>query len=172
MLFTTNSAEEFLSINQIEPQIWQIPQEVRAKITNEKIGVAVFNAPASVLDLSVSPLPADLKHLIIIDKGPLKARKITADQQIAMLLHEIGHIVAPPPPKPNSPTGQRNIACYLEALAKKPSDDEVCADQFASHCGYAEHLAEALAAMLRLGVPGFDEGITKKRIELLRADQL
>ena len=166
-LLVTNAARKLFTLRGILPSTWAIPSDEKTRLSQSPIGIAIFNSPASVLNLDISPIPPRVRFLIVIDGGPLHAETITPQEQIGVLLHEFGHHVNPPP----KPTDDAALIASWGRLASGSnhlSEDELFADDYARHCGFGFHFANAMEKMKNIGVPGFDHPSIDERIGLLR----
>ena len=83
-----------------------------------------------------------------------------------MILHEIGHVVNPPPTATMNTTA--DIADLLALGTTTAQRQEVFADDYARHCGYKETVASGLEKLARLQPNEFDNANVRRRIERVR----
>lgn len=150
----TKDARTFLMKHEILPSQWGLTQLETDRIGKSGVRIVIFNAPASV-----DMFPTTGSCLMILDAGPLNQGLITAKMQIGIILHELGHLVNPPP---------NDTDTYVSCMGGgASSEDEIFADDYALHCGYGREFAEALKLMSEQGIYGFDSPGVRKRIERL-----
>lgn len=138
MITLTKSANEFLFNIGAHPSSWGLPSNLISKISAEKIGLLVFNSPASTLDLTMNQAITEARHLIILDKNSI--RSLPAREVVGVILHEIGHTLNPPP----ALTEEQQIEEWAHDSTLTPDRSEVYADKFATECGYGHDFANAL----------------------------
>jgi hypothetical protein len=157
-MFTTIAAEKFLTKHSIMPQDWKIPQAEQERINVANIGMVVFYTPASSLDLSLSPWINNCSHLIALDGSYLDSGAISQDQQVGIILHEIGHILNRPPYDHND---------LMKTKSDHNLDDEFYADYYAHHCGYGAQFISAMRCMRSANIYGFNSIEIDQRIQAL-----
>lgn len=112
------------------PSRWCLPEIRQRQIVSASLRITLSFSPASVLDLRE---PLDCRHLVIGDGTLMLEKLFSREEFIAMLLHEIGHKLNPPPP----------VEAYLSL------NEEFWADDFARACGFEEAILSSLEAMKR-----------------------
>jgi hypothetical protein len=130
------STFQWLRRRNLTPSTWGLNEDRKKQILGANLLITIMRSPASCLRLPNNP---SIRHIIIIDPVPLERNQFTREEQIATILHEIGHVVNPPPnnPPPNT------MANYVTSLAGD-NPDEFHADDYALQCNYGAHLSSAL----------------------------
>lgn len=134
------------------PTSWRIPETRKRQILDASIQITMMFSPASIFAVTQ---PIACKHLIICDGTIMAEKRLSADEYVAGLLHEIGH-------KLNPPSG---VDAYL------PGSDEFWADDFARACGYADAIVSSLEKLKNHYPITFSTKDVIERIERIRTDQ-
>lgn len=155
-IIVTDSARKILEKHQILPSHWQLREGTAERIIEANIRLTIMYSPASQINLP----PGDYGSLVVADVSLLEKGVITPEMQVGIFMHEIGHVLNPPPTGPNTN--------YVDALAYGDKfDEEVSADQFAVACGYGQSFASALKVFRERGTYGFDSDAVAERIRRL-----
>ena len=161
----TPSAEAWMFKHSISPKSWKIPPDELERIDKLPATADVYEPPGGVLDRSKSPASVMGGRLVSLDKSYLERGNVTKEQQIGIILHEIGHIV-------NQPQ-QTQMETYEEEMHKQDGNNkqatatELYADYYVHYCGYGRHYAAAMRVMKVLDVYGFDtDAVTQRLAEL------
>jgi len=150
------AAAKWLTKHSIMPTAWAIQRpEEQERIARSNIGLAIFYAPASQLDLSLFAGLSECKYLIAIDASYLDSGRITPDQQVGIILHELGHVFNVPP---------YDITSCMKSQQEHNLEAEQYADYYTHHCGYGAPFAGAMKHMKDTGVHGFDSPEIDSRI--------
>lgn len=150
------SALEVLVQNNIAFENWRISDDERKRISNTPVGVAAFYSPGSLLGHNEIKMLQSIEFLIALDISYLKSGLLTGDEQIGIILHELGHIINPAPYEPCS--------CMNPKL-----DEELYADYYTIHCGYGAEFALAMSKMREAKIYGFTSTSIEKRITELKS---
>ena len=143
------------------PSKWEIRPDKHARILASSVGITVYNTPASCLPVS-ELIRRSIQFLVVFDPSLYDTNVLTARQQIASFLHEIGHIVNPPRKESIDIDGTMKAVGLMEC--------EVYADDYARYCGYGADFAEALEAMQVHSPKTFSGTAIDRRIQRIRTD--
>lgn len=96
------SASAWLKKKNLLPSSWGLNPEQVERIKAASVRLTIMYSPASVLTLQPNPLK-DLSagHLIIVDANAFEHPKLTREENVATMLHEIGHVISEAKPKPS-----------------------------------------------------------------------
>ena len=147
----TPQAKAWLNKHGIMPSKWNLVREETDRILSANLALTIFNTPACTIPLVDIHLKIpNLQNVIQIDssciEGSFWKEPFSKEEVIAMLLHEIGHVVNPAPISD----------CYNE---------EGWADDYARHCGYHDHLLTALQKLLGVETSQQWRAQTQSRID-------
>jgi len=133
----------------------RVPECERQRIENQKFYLVTVVAPSSTASFRGNPFPADGRfQVLIIEWKFLFQLRAELEQLAAVLLHEIGHTLNPPP--------IRNV-----------TEAEHHADDYARYCSFGSALRQNLTRCLQSKMDGFDQTLTQERIRRIEAnDQL
>jgi len=120
-----SSAQNWFNRNAICPSSWGLNEHDIQKIIGSSLRLTIMYSPASLL-----PLPENRKSidLVMCNATLLNENLLSKEEFIAVLLHEIGHIV-------NKPDG---VHAYIKEHA------ELFADDYVRLCKYDISLVSAL----------------------------
>ena len=143
-----------MSDHGIELQSWSIPNAEVQRINEASIEIQITNTSTDPVADTYRDTSRNI-FIIKINTTYLDGNQITPEQQIGIILHEIGHRLNPAP--------------YSAARVMNASEDcELYADYYAHYCGYGEHFADALEKMKIGKVSGFTSQEVTNRITTLR----
>jgi Zn-dependent protease with chaperone function len=150
------------------PKSWTIPPAEWIRIRSQNIFLTVTSLPATTLILGDALKNLDSPKLVVVELSLVKAGKLSAAEAIAMLLHEIGHIVNPP--NTDSDDALVEMAANDSAWIQR---QETCADDYARHCGYGDEIVSGLEKLANLQREDFATDEVRRRIERIKKnDQL
>lgn len=125
----------------VNPASWKLPESEKALILSSKLRLTISSSPASVLAIKDTENLSGA-HLIMADLVVLENKSLTPDEFVAMLLHEIGHVVNRPPTL-SQPTTPEEYALYIN----RGQREEFAADDYACRCGYGASVASGLQVL-------------------------
>lgn len=133
----------------------RVPECEKHRIESHKFYLATAVAPSSTATFRGNPFPTDRQfQLLIVEWKFLFQLRRELEQVAAVLLHEIGHTLNPPP-------------------APNITEAEHHADDYARHCRFGPPLRHNLMKCLQANMEGFDQTSTQERIRRIEAnDQL
>ncbi len=159
-------AKAWLQKENLLPSSWGLPIEEAKRIQAANIRITMLFAPASVLELTPNPL-AKLESalLVMFDGNSVGAGKLSRDECIAMLLHEIGHHLNKPTPqcKEYPSMSPEWFAGQMEYKAQRMIEHE--ADDYARHCGFGDAIASGLDKLRRIEPMTFGGKDIESRIQ-------
>lgn len=154
--------------NKLFPSAWALPPLEVERILGSGLRITCFQSPATALNIPINPFKnaASLK-LVIFDILRFGEQRLSRAEVIAVLLHEIGHVV-------NIPQWKLGDLVDFQAVIQERSKEgipEFEADDYARHCGYAQHALSGLEKTVALEPREFDSPLARRRIERLRNDE-
>lgn len=164
----------WLQAHQLAPSDWKLDNTEAQRILSAQIRLFVFHSPVFDLDLRPNEFGlAFVGHLICFDAALVKTQSgnsdktecngiLTKEGAIATILHEIGHTVNRWQP-PTNPAERLNAQGARGKYAF-----EFDADDYARHCGFGDHLANALEALLNARLPHFGGEGNQQRIQRIK----
>ncbi len=164
-----NSAKAWLRKAKLLPSSWGLTSDETRRIQAANIRITMMFSPASVLALSPESL-ANLASalLVVFDGNIVGPEKLSREEFIAMLLHEIGHHLNKPKPQyQNNPIGSAEwLAGKMEYDDKKVLEHE--ADDYARHCGFGDAIVSGLQKFKALEPGRFNNPEIDLRIQRIR----
>jgi hypothetical protein len=133
-IIKSGTTHNLLKRHDILPDSWDVPDEEKTRIISSDIGVLSIFSPAANLAVTPKYQIDKVKNLITFNASLLEGSVISSRQIVSIILHEIGHILNMPKPRP--------ITDYIYFMARStsgtsvPADEEIYADDYARHCGY------------------------------------
>src|SRR6266404_789592 len=98
-----STARLMLGKHGILPSMWRLPDEEPERIIAANVLVTVVLSPACQIALSPNPLIRLPKAFVVaIDLNYLEAGRLSARECVALMLHEIGHVVNEPKREPTA----------------------------------------------------------------------
>ena len=137
----------------ISPLKWAISETEQGRIASANIGVTFFCGGATTVTMSRFPDRQSIEHLVVLDYELFNDGLLSGDQVVAMLLHEIGHIVNIPDP------------ANYKSLLEYRWHQELFADYYAFYCGYGNAFSQALKCLRDRKAFGFVSPEVDSRIE-------
>lgn len=141
------------------PSSWGLPEIECQRILDADLSITLMFAPASAISAKIPT-----GHVVILEGNLIMFGGLRPAQAIAMLLHEIGHVVNPPPTSPVQDS-------YMEGLDPTEKPHEFAADDYARHCGYGESLVSGLQALIKIDPQSFETDLTRRRIARIEGNQ-
>lgn len=143
------------------PSTWGIDKGAIERIRETNIRLTVMYSPASVLTLRPNPLhDLEATAIVLIDANIFENPKLTREENIATMLHEIGHVLDESKPRAAA-VPAHNPSNYMAAAQEK----ENAADDFACQAGYANQIASGLKKLAEMMPEKFANELVKTRIE-------
>lgn len=148
--------------------MWRLPDEEPERIIGANVLVTVVLSPACQIALSPNPLMRLPKaYVVAIDLNYLEAGRLSARECVALILHEIGHIVNAPSREPAAASTDDLAADYTNRAAVK-ENSEFLADDYARHCGYGTEIASSLEKLIVSDPEKFNNSAVRERIESIQ----
>lgn len=165
-----STARALLGKYGILPSMWRLPDEEPERIIGAKVLVTVVLSPACQIALSPNPLMRLPKaYVVAIDLNYLEAGRLSPRECVALILHEIGHIVNEPRREPAAASTDELAARFANRAAAK-ENIEFLADDYARHCGYGTEIASSLEKLIVSDPQKFDNVAARERIERIRRE--
>lgn len=132
-----DSTRKVLENLNLMPSSWVFTEDEQRRILSQNIIIRTNE------ELEDPHWPSFVNHrCVIFSSNAFLSGQFTREQLLAILLHEVGHVVNP----------LDAIDEYLTSLSKiganqatKPANlDELYADDYVRHCGYSNHLSSGL----------------------------
>ena len=164
-----NSAIAWLQKENLMPSSWGLPSEEAKRIQVARIRITILFAPASVLELSPNPLAnLDSALLVMLDGNCVGPQRLSREECIAMLLHEIGHHVNKPTPyyKEFAPMTPEWLEGQMKYKAQRIFEHE--ADDYARHCGFGGAIITGLEKLRRIEPMTFGGKDIESRIQRIK----
>lgn len=170
-----DTARIILERKHIMPSQWDLPPEKVSQLLQANIRLTVVCWPASELHIQSAQLQGtEVVHLITIDKSVMDCAdlKLEPREHIAMFLHEIGHVVNPPPSQPAGLVLGGDPALWF-VQQKRIKDDaveqaEMMADEYARGCGYGVAIASSLEKLVAFAPKIFDLAQVQRRVQRMK----
>jgi hypothetical protein len=164
-IIKSGTTYNLLKRHKILPDSWAIPDSEVARIINSDIGLLSIFSPAANLAVSSKYDIDKVKNLITFNASFLEGSIISGRQIVSIILHEIGHILNSPIPRPHTDVYYMNRSTSGTSV---PVDEEIYADDYARYCGYGCDFANALSIMRNRGEFGFNCPTIQIRIDRLK----
>jgi hypothetical protein len=162
-----SKAKQWLTERQLLPSTWGFQEGQEKSLEKTGIRLTIMYSPASVLKLQPNPLKdVDAARLVIVDANAFDNPKLTREEKIATMLHEIGHVFHELAPKKSIidalKTGQ-----YVAEM-NSVSESENAADDYACQIGYGNHIASGLEKLAEIYPDKFSTDEVKARIKRMK----
>lgn len=164
-----SSARSWLNRKNLLPSKWGLDQYHAEKIKNANIRLTLMYSPASVLSLAPNPLDGLAEvRLVVIDANAFEHPKLTREENIATMLHEIGHVFDDMQPKQSLVDALK--AGNYNATTRSPVQRENAADDFAREAGFGQHIASSLRKFVEIHPEKFANAGIDERIRRMEAE--
>lgn len=162
------TARTWFRKQQLLPGLWNLDADEAERIMNAKILLTICFSPASVLNLAkVSEATLAGANLIIVDANACVSHELENREIIALILHEIGHVVNRPPE--NSGVSPESIAEEMERERSKRGEWE--ADDYARHCGFGPEIQSSIEKFRLHGDPNFTSEHVVRRLKRIQDNE-
>jgi hypothetical protein len=159
-----SSAKQWLKAKNLLPSSWALQVGQEESIKNAGVRLTIMYSPASVLKLQPNPLKdVDAARLIIVDVNAFDNPKLTREEKIATVLHEIGHVF-------HELALQKSMIDALKtgqyvAEMNSATENENAADDYACQNGFGRHVASGLEKLAEIYPDKFGTKEVKARIK-------
>jgi hypothetical protein len=151
-------AGKWLKRNNLLPSSWGLNNDQVQRIRDANIRLTIMYSPASVLTLQPNPIKdSDKTRFVIIDANVFEDSRLTRDENIATILHEIGHVLWE--------VTRKTVSVSDTSQYLSNADCENAADDFAGKVGYGGHIASGLRKLAEIMPRKFDNENVKTRIK-------
>ena len=148
--------KKWMDQNNLLPSTWGLNAIEQNRICGLKFSIAIFSQPACCTPTMRGT--SQLMDVVHFSGEYLITGKLSREEMIACILHEIGHVVN----DPYRHTQTHGDGYWLDSVL---SEREACADDYVRHCQYGAHLGSALAKLEIISGIGFKSSITGARIK-------
>jgi hypothetical protein len=166
-IIVDDQSKLWLRENHLLPSSWEIPVDEVLRIRHHSVGLRVFFSPAFTYDFSLYPVVnRGFVHLTLFDAELLNRRLLIREEAVAVILHELGHEVNRFTSRLRDGSEERRAE--TECLGEH-GIDEHDADDYAHHCGFGNHLANAVDKLRAAGLSYFNTPGIQERIDRIKA---
>lgn len=174
-----DTARIFLERKHIMPSQWDLPPEKVSQLLQANIRLTVVCWPASQFRIQPTQFQGmEAVDLIAIDKSVLDCGdlKLEPREHIAMILHEIGHVLNPVPRQISDsglPRGADPAAWIVQQKHRKAESleqTEMSADEYARVCGYGVEIASSLEKLVAFAPKLFELTQVQRRVQRIKDD--
>ena len=168
-LIIGDTAKGLLRASCLLPSSWGIPAAEWPRIKAQNIFITVTTLPAGTLLVKNRLKGIDDPKLVMIELSRVRNHELTQQEVVAMILHEIGHIVNPPPAATLGTTD--DVADMLAGGRTTAQRQELFADDYARHCEKGEAVASGLERLMALQPNEFSNQDVRRRIQRIRVGE-
>ena len=140
------------------PSSWALPPSEETRIIKSNIRLKVLDSPAASWVVT-----AETAAVVIVNPEYLGPGKLSKQEFVAMILHELGHLL-------NQPNRHYSPDAVYSSVDAK-NWDEFWADDYARHCGKSADLQSCLSTLAIIDKTRFENDGTQRRIERIQGKE-